>query len=520
MWNKFLASPYTLALLVGVYPLAFYFSNNWFIFAVGRSIFLLGIFALIIFLVLTTYYVGLSWLFRTFFNDGPSRLLQQFYVAGAILALVYLLRHTLKEISGFGLIVSIVLVLMALGLGWISPKKQILHLNSLLFILSILNIGSSIYPMLNTTEASSFIGQGEDESRQKVYDQIRFQKKPNVYYIVPDGYPNQKALKEIYEWDNTKMYQQLETLGFNIQHQAFSNYRSTLPSISALLGMQHHYYRGSVGNFELLYSREFIVSEKNPVVRIFKNNGYQVHYVHEWGMVFAKGCFIDLCSPNSFWGDFIGILLPSRLFRIPVVAEVFGRLPGASMERVLSHINEAYAPPINYFTYIHLNSPSHSPTTAQTREELSKFRQDYFKKIQASNKKITEVVNRILTRDANALIILNADHGGWGFGAFKYAQMKVFEGVPDDVIALDHLGVLLAIRWPESNVPEFNQDIKTNVNLFRYIFAYLSGSQEILTTKVPDHGYLTKGQGKGSILMQVVNDGKILNHMIEIGPVE
>jgi hypothetical protein len=335
-----------------------------------------------------------------------------------------------------------------------------------------------------------------------------------------DGYPNQQGLKEIFGLDNTKMYQRLESLGFSIHHLALSNYRSTLPSISSLLGMQHHFYQGSVGNFELLYSREYIVSEKNPVVRLFKANGYHVHYVHEKDRMFSKGCFIDLCSPNYFLGDFIDILVPQKILALPFIAKVIGRQPAQAMERILNHIDMISTLPMNYFTYIHLQSPSHSPPSKQTPERLASFRKKFPQKIKVANQKITKVVDRILTHDPSALIILNADHGGWGFGAYKYAQMKIFEGVPDELIALDHLGVLLAIRWPEKNAPEYERDIRTNVNLFKYVFAYLSESQDILTTRVPDDGFLTKGYGEEGILMKVVSDGKILEHMIDMGPLK
>ena len=93
-------------------------------------------------------------------------------------------------------------------------------------------------------------------------------------------------------------------------------------------------------------------------------------------------------------------------------------------------------------------------------------------------------------------------------------------GVPEKPITLDHLGVLLAIRWREKTVPEYGRDIRTNINLFRHIFAYLSESQEILTTQVPDDGFLTMGKGKEGMVMNAVHEGKILKRMIESGPLK
>ena len=57
--------------------------------------------------------------------------------------------------------------------------------------------------------------------------------------------------------------------------------------------------------------------------------------------------------------------------------------------------------------------------------------------------------------------------------------------------------------------------------MFRYIFAYLSECEDILATKMPDHGYITnKVRGKRKIVLKVVHDGEVLKHMVEIGPVK
>ncbi len=187
--------------------------------------------------------------------------------------------------------------------------------------------------------------------------------------------------------------------------------------------------------------------------------------------------------------------------------------------RVIEQIDRISADRKRYFTYVHIMVPGHSPTRKQTVEQLASFRQEFGKRIEVANDKVMKFVRHILTQDPDALIIINADHGGWGLGAFAWANDEAFERVPDDVIALDQLGVQLAIRWPEGRA-NHNDNIRTNVNLFRYIFAYLSERKDILGTKVPDDGYIAKGRGKGSIVFQAVHDGEVLERMVELGPVK
>ena len=51
--------------------------------------------------------------------------------------------------------------------------------------------------------------------------------------------------------------------------------------------------------------------------------------------------------------------------------------------------------------------------------------------------------------------------------------------------------------------------IKSHVNLFRYIFAHLSGDQTILSTKAPDDSY-------DQPFLLAIKNGKILDRFIRI----
>lgn len=522
-WWRIFDSVYFLAFLVGVLPLSFYYSNNWFMFNSIYALYGLVTFSLIIFLVLSVYHLGLTWFVKKLSVRNSARMSQSLFVFGATIVLGYLLRHSFSGLFEENVYwVPFFQGLMATFLAWRLPMVDIFRVNVVLGILCLFHFGQGLYASNGGIfdEASNhFVGKGKDEARHVVYAQVQFIKTPNVYYIVPDGYPNEEALRTIFTLDKPELFPQLESWQFTLYPEALSNYRSTLSSISSSFGMMHHFYQGSLGNFEMVYSREFIVSQQNPVVGIFKNNGYQAHFIHADGFLFTRGCWVDECSPRAYFTEFIDILLPSRMQAIPIFRKILEPFRNEILQRVFSHIERIAKDDAPYFTYIHLENPNHSPTNHQTRKELKAFRQDYLKRINNANDEITQIVQRILIEDSNAVIIINSDHGAWGYGAFKLFNKEVFEGLSDRVITLDHLGVLLAIRWPE-DAPVFSRRIQSNVNLFRYVFAYLSGNAEILATQVPDHGYLTKGQGQGSLLVQGVHDGEILENMVERGPVK
>ena len=50
----------------------------------------------------------------------------------------------------------------------------------------------------------------------------------------------------------------------------------------------------------------------------------------------------------------------------------------------------------------------------------------------------------------------------------------------------------MAIRYPVDNHQKIDKDLRTHVNLFRYVFAYLSNNNKILETKAKEDIYLTK----------------------------
>ena len=54
------------------------------------------------------------------------------------------------------------------------------------------------------------------------------------------------------------------------------------------------------------------------------------------------------------------------------------------------------------------------------------------------------------------------------------------------------------------------------MNLFSHIVSYLSESKDVLATKVPDDGFVFMMVGGQKKVWQVVNDGRVLEHMVEV----
>ncbi len=199
---------------------------------------------------------------------------------------------------------------------------------------------------------------------------------------------------------------------------------------------------------------------------------------------------MDTCSPSTVWDDVIDFFVPFR------VRNFLGLWTSSesTKKRIFEHLETATNSGEPQFTYVHLLSPGHSLRTKQTEGELRIFREKFVPKIRNANDFLEKMIQYLVERDPNALIIINADHGSFGLGWVGPAKKELFQGVPENLTALDHMGVLLAIRWPDGP-PTYQPDVQSNVNLFRLIFAFLGDNEGILKTKVPDHGYLRGGEG-------------------------
>ncbi len=68
---------------------------------------------------------------------------------------------------------------------------------------------------------------------------IQNETRPDVYYIILDGYGRQDTLKEFYSFDNSEFVNELSQLGFYVAPEATSNYPQTLLSLGSSLNFQY-----------------------------------------------------------------------------------------------------------------------------------------------------------------------------------------------------------------------------------------------------------------------------------------
>jgi hypothetical protein len=172
--------------------------------------------------------------------------------------------------------------------------------------------------------------------------------------------------------------------------------------------------------------------------------------------------------------------------------ESFGR--GELLELIRKEIKVGDNPSFNYIHYF-ADTPGHADPTSASAEALNAYSESFRKsRLKHANDILLETIKLIIAKDKEALVVLMGDHGTWRFGKTVYSEKD------NDRLVLDKFGALLAVRWPISYDGRYDQDIKTSVNLFRFITAFLATDDEILKSKEKDESFFLY---KGSVYKAV-----------------
>ncbi|MEH6765990.1 MAG: sulfatase-like hydrolase/transferase [Aequorivita antarctica] len=320
-----------------------------------------------------------------------------------------------------------------------------------------------------------------------------FKKKPNIYYIQPDGYANFSELKKgHYNIDNADFEAYLKESNFKSYPNFRSNYAATLPTNSAVFMMKHHYYNNGSDFTETIDARNVIVSD-NSVLRILKNNGYRTFFLTEqpYFLTNKPKLGYDFCNFSTKEISFVTTGLGD---------------PRDVIEPFKNYM-ETYSEGPNFF-FVEIFNPGHITNTIDDSKGVEGERKHYIESLQESNKKLRLLTKNILENDPEALIIIMADHGGF-VGMTNTSETYTKNTDPDFVNSI--FSTILAIHWPNGEVPEFDNKLKTSVNLFRILTAYLSDKPSYIDNLQPDESYIIIdfGAPKG-IYEYLDSEGKVV----------
>jgi hypothetical protein len=300
--------------------------------------------------------------------------------------------------------------------------------------------------------------------------------KPDIFYIILDGYPRRDTLQMIHQFDNSNLLEFLQSKGFRILSRSHSNYPGTALSLASSLNFS--YLDEIVPANEIRANNRWFLKNlivNNRTFEFLRKQGYAI-------AAFDSGYFsTEIQNADYFYatGWFFNEFHEALVDTTPlwVIFKNIGRyqIQRRRILHVFDHIGEPKDPERPVFVFAHLmalhppfvfgpngEEPEKMKSSLQfwkefgepTAGELSNQYQDQLTFI---NQKARSAIESILkSRTRPVVIILQGDHGS----SFIPSDRQ-----PD--FYRERFSILNAILMPE---PNQLYDSMSPVNTFRVIF--------------------------------------------------
>ena len=397
---------------------------------------------------------------------GRHRLLIPLFVIGWALLIWWILRRkgTLRLVTQtFNLIAAIALLFPLVSLG-----------------AYLVNVSDSPIAAAN----SQFQAQSQEEMITNQGE------KPDIYYIILDGYSRDDALLEHFEYDNTGFLIELEALDFFVARCSQSNYAHTQLSIASSLNMDFVQALDPDYNDPNNQSRANLpVFIHNSTARAFLSRlGYQSVSFDSgffWTSIDDADVYLEpggrsakyfgiLSGTNDFEDMLLktsgGLFLTDASVKIPEFLNIENSRRRIHRQRVLFTLDQLTQIPDlpgHKFVFAHIVSP-HAPFVFGPEGEVVPAdidtQEGYRNQVIFLNSQIIPVLKQIIKKsDPPPIIILQADHGG------------------SDLDPTNRMRILNAYYLPGSGDHQLYDSISP-VNSFRLIFnQYFNAGYPLLT---------------------------------------
>ena len=146
------------------------------------------------------------------------------------------------QLGRYRLLVPLYLVLMGVGLWWLSGRNR--SLSQPTFILNILAAFLLIFPFVQIGGYSVQQGASQKDLQSNPKDSAQLvkeavQNEPDIYYIILDSYTRADVLQKDFGYDNSPFIDSLRKMGFYVADCSLTNYPATEVSLSSSLSMDY-----------------------------------------------------------------------------------------------------------------------------------------------------------------------------------------------------------------------------------------------------------------------------------------
>jgi hypothetical protein len=300
--------------------------------------------------------------------------------------------------------------------------------------------------------------------------------KPDIYYLILDGYAREDVFREFFEFDNSEFLAALRRRGFYVADDARSNYAQTRLSLSSSMNMD--------------YLPEFTEGDRydthHPQLRRLRKNGAAVGRLRRLGYWYryvgsrhypSNNAADEQLFHGATNGDFVLSFIATTALDL---ARDAVRLSDWFTDDVdfhefqFAHIPSHRGDAGPSFTFAHICCPHHpyvydrhGPLAVPVHREVAQPR-DYLEQLRYLNTKVLALVDDIdRASDGRAVILLQADHG------------SDFLGMPEDPTPeqwKERMSIFSAYKVPPQVKEKLYPSI-TPVNSFRVVLSGLFGDR-------------------------------------------
>ncbi|MEA1926361.1 MAG: hypothetical protein U9M90_03955 [Patescibacteria group bacterium] len=360
-----------------------------------------------------------------------------------------------------------------------SFKKITAYLNTVSIILLIMPISTIAWYEISAKNIDELI-----KNENSLTDVKNTNNKPDIYYIVLDGYGRNDVLQKYYGFDIGSFIKDLEDRGFFVAEKGTTNYPQTYLSIASSLNYAYLDELSQVmgadsGNRGPL--REMI--KESRVYKTLKTAGYKfVAFPYTWTGTYDN-LHADIFMQNKInTTEFTDLLVQSTPLRIFSNKNLFLEGYRNKFYFAFDHLPDIAKIETPTFVYVHLLIP-HPPFVFDEGGAIEKMESDlagndgnhYFEKCPGvdkykkayvdqtkfASKNSLKTIDSILSKSSTPpIIILQADHGP--------GSMLDWED-PDKTNMHERMSILNAYYLPDKGKKMLYDSI-TPVNTFRVVF--------------------------------------------------
>jgi hypothetical protein len=393
---------------------------------------------------------------------------------------------------------TFLVVVLATGLAWLAlavvgKKFKTFQLHISLAVISVVMSIFSMVQFIGLVTSTPWNANTNLTEPINLTTSTALDYKPDIYYIILDGYGSAEMMKSLHGYDNSNFIDALEERGFWIGDKSMSNYTRTILSLGSSLNMQYLDDVSFEMNDSYLWWPLKGTVAKNQVRVFLESQGYEsISLANGWdftSMSVAENVrkpfpiflnkFEELYFQSTnlslfgFMNKF-GISTPSYDTHRQTVLfefEQLGKIPEdtVSPKFVFVHLISPHAPFIFDENGSHL-TPDYPFTFSDDRYFLSppsKYRSGYLAQLTFINQKVIETIDAILKNSPQPpIIILQGDHGSGVYIDYHSA---------DNSCLYERFAILNAYYLPDIKVDILPKDINP-VNTFRLVFNQYFGT--------------------------------------------